>query len=115
MIVKKTKQLGNFKRGINLYLPKKRIVSAAPSAIPVATTTIVNISVPSIGLDGLFTKNTPDAWNGPSSYALQLISEVVWQIILDGETVVVNDLEIQTVNYIPQTGWREPTTITFVS
>jgi hypothetical protein len=29
MIVKKTKQLGNFKRGINLYIPKKKI-SAAP-------------------------------------------------------------------------------------
>jgi hypothetical protein len=37
MIVKKTKQLGSFKRGINLYLPKK-IVSAAPSGIPVAST-----------------------------------------------------------------------------
>ncbi len=113
MIVKKTKQLGNFKRGINLYVPKKRIVSAAPSAIPVATTTIVNISVPSIGLDGVFTKNTPDAWNGPSTYALQFVGD--WQIVLDGDAVVVNDLEIQTVNYIPQTGWREPTTITFVS
>jgi hypothetical protein len=27
MIVKKTKQLGNFKRGINLYVPKKRIAT----------------------------------------------------------------------------------------
>jgi hypothetical protein len=40
MIVKKTKQLGSFKRGINLYVPKKRIVPAAPSGIPVSTTTL---------------------------------------------------------------------------
>jgi hypothetical protein len=43
MIVKKTKQLGNFKKGINLYVPKKRIVSAAPSGIPVATTNTINV------------------------------------------------------------------------
>ena len=36
MIVKKTKQLGNFKRGVNLYVSKRR--SAAPSGIPVAST-----------------------------------------------------------------------------
>jgi hypothetical protein len=41
MIVKKTKQLGNFKRGINLYVPKKRIVSAAPSGIPVASASVI--------------------------------------------------------------------------
>ena len=86
---------------------------AAPSGIPTATTTIVNISVPSIGLDGLFTKFTPDSWSGPGLYSLQFGFE--WQIYLDGDTVVVNDLAIQTVNYIPQTGWREPTTITVVA
>ena len=32
MIVKKTKQLGNFKKGINLYIPKRK-TSAAPSGI----------------------------------------------------------------------------------
>lgn len=58
MIVKKTKQLGSFKRGINLYVPKK-IVSAPPSGIVVATTNAVNISgnnsfVP----DGTYTKVT---------------------------------------------------------
>jgi hypothetical protein len=44
MIVKKTKQLGNFKKGINLYVPTRRIVSAAPSGIPVASTASVNIA-----------------------------------------------------------------------
>jgi len=41
MIVKKTKQLGNFKKGINLYVPTRRRVSAAPSGIPVASTSTV--------------------------------------------------------------------------
>jgi hypothetical protein len=36
MIVKKTKQLGNFRRGINLYVPRRRS-SSAPSGIPVGS------------------------------------------------------------------------------
>jgi hypothetical protein len=55
MIVKKTKQLGNFKKGINLYVPKKRIVSAAPSGIPVASTNDIIIS------------NIPDAYGNANS------------------------------------------------
>jgi hypothetical protein len=43
MIVKKTKQLGNFKKGINLYVPRRRS-SSAPSGIPVASTTSVVIA-----------------------------------------------------------------------
>jgi len=41
MIVKKTKQLGNFKRGINLYVPKKR---SEPSGIPVVSTNAIVLS-----------------------------------------------------------------------
>jgi hypothetical protein len=38
MIVKGTKQLGSFKRGVNIYVPKKKvIVPAAPSGIVAAT------------------------------------------------------------------------------
>jgi hypothetical protein len=37
MIVKITKQLGNFKRGINLYIPKKRINQTAPTTLPLST------------------------------------------------------------------------------
>jgi hypothetical protein len=44
MIVKKTKQLGNFKKGINLYVPTRIRVSAAPSGLPVASTTKIAIS-----------------------------------------------------------------------
>jgi hypothetical protein len=43
MIVKKTKQLGSFKRGINLYVPRRRS-SSAPSGIPVASTASVTIA-----------------------------------------------------------------------
>ena len=87
--------------------------AAAPSGIPTATTTIINISVPGIGLDGLFTKLTPENWSGPSGYSLEFIG--AWLINLDGDAVVVNDLAIQTVVYIPQTDWRDPTTITVVA
>ena len=37
MIVKGTKQLGNFKRGINIYVPKRISTPPAPSGIPTAT------------------------------------------------------------------------------
>jgi len=43
MIVKKTKQLGNFKRGINLYIPRRRS-SSAPSGIVVATANAIVLS-----------------------------------------------------------------------
>ncbi len=45
MIVKKTKQLGNFKKGINLYVPIKRIVSAAPAGIVVDGANTINLSI----------------------------------------------------------------------
>ena len=53
MIVKGTNQLGNFKKGINLYIPKRR--SAAPSGIPVASTASVVIAG-SIFLNGTHTR-----------------------------------------------------------
>jgi hypothetical protein len=49
MIVKKTKQLGNFKRGINLYVPRRRS-SSAPSGINVATTNAIVLS----GITGVY-------------------------------------------------------------
>ena len=53
MIVKGTKQLGNFKRGVNLYIPKRR--SAAPSGIPVASTASVVIAG-NVHLNGVHTR-----------------------------------------------------------
>ena len=43
MIVKKTRQLGNFKRGINLYIPKRRS-AAAPLGLPASFTMVVTPS-----------------------------------------------------------------------
>jgi hypothetical protein len=52
MIVKGTKQLGSFKRGVNIYVPKKKvIVPAAPSGIPVASTNSINV-VDTFGYNG---------------------------------------------------------------
>ena len=43
MIIKGTKQLGSFKKGISIYISKKRTGSGAPSGFPdVASTSIVN-------------------------------------------------------------------------
>ena len=44
MIVKGTKQLKSFKRGVNIYVPKKKIIQSisAPPSLPVATTNSFN-------------------------------------------------------------------------
>ena len=58
MIVKGTKQLGNFKRGVNLYVPKRK-TSAAPSGIPVASTAsvvVANIASPYGDTNQTYTK-----------------------------------------------------------
>jgi hypothetical protein len=58
MIVKRTKQLGNFKKGINLYVPRR------PSGIPVATTNSVSITRPNFNYVfeiGTYTKVTSTA------------------------------------------------------
>ena len=45
MIVKGIKQLGSFKKGVNIYVPKKKIVvPAAPSGIPVASTNQIRLT-----------------------------------------------------------------------
>jgi hypothetical protein len=40
MIVKKTKQLGNFKKGINLYVPRRSSASRVPTTHPISTPTL---------------------------------------------------------------------------
>jgi hypothetical protein len=40
MIVKKTKQLGNFKKGINLYVPRRSSASRVPTTLPISTPTL---------------------------------------------------------------------------
>ena len=55
MIVKGTKQLGNFKKGINLYIPKRK-TSAAPSGIPVASTNTIIVTDTNGEWDGTYQK-----------------------------------------------------------
>lgn len=61
MIVKKSKQLGNFKRGINLYVPKRKSFRG----IIVATTNAIILSGLTGGyyslLNGTYTKSTDPA------------------------------------------------------
>jgi hypothetical protein len=78
MIVKKTKQLGNFKKGINLYVPKKRIASAAPSGIPVASTTAVNVVFGSSS----YTYNR-EAYPSIIYYAYSPQADNTWIVILN--------------------------------
>jgi hypothetical protein len=40
MIVKKSKQFGNFKRGINLYVPRRSSASRVPTTLPISTPTL---------------------------------------------------------------------------
>ena len=87
---------------------------AAPSGIPVASTTAVNIVVPSFGLDGPFNKLAPDYWQGPEDYLLVFVSGE-WRVTYVEEIVSYNTSASQTVNFIPQTSWNVTTTITVVA
>jgi hypothetical protein len=59
MILKGAKQLKNFKKGINLYVPTRRRVSAAPSGIPVASTASAVIGNAGAGNNGTYIKKVP--------------------------------------------------------
>ena len=132
MIVKKTKQLGSFKRGINLYVPK-RIVSAAPSGIPVAGTNQINIgNSPNNGeylfgfgeyngLDGtsyynyysiIYFNNSNNTIVGGSYGDTVPVVPYAWNFIYgtnpDNLVVVSSQANTsvgQTATHIPTTGW----------
>jgi hypothetical protein len=74
MIIKDTRQLGSFRRGIDLYVPKRRVVSAAPSGIPVATTNsvIVSNSTPT-QVGGTYSKQTPETYRAGGAFTRFLI------------------------------------------
>jgi hypothetical protein len=75
MIVKKTKQLGNFKKGINLYVPRKRI-SATPTTLPLSTPNLyfsgltfynpysVGVTYYDINFQNPYTRNSNELWRG---------------------------------------------------
>ena len=114
MIVKGTKQLGSFKRGINLYVPKRK-TSAAPSGIPTATTNTVNITVQG-GINDNFNKNNPDIWYDVEFNAALQFYNSQWEVRYQDTVYTFNTLPNQTVNYIPLTGWNPAdTTITVVA
>ena len=95
---------------------RKVKAGAAPSGIPTATTTIINISIVSIGFNDNFVKSSgPNTW-----YSTDLTFEFgggQWYV-RDAEFSVytINTSSSQTVNYIPLTGWNPAdTTITVVA
>lgn len=87
MIVKGTKQLGSFKRGINIYIPKKQIViPPAPSGIPVASTNAVNVTISGYGTI-TFTKGTfTNVGNVVSGTAY--IDNSAWFTLLSPNTII---------------------------
>jgi hypothetical protein len=88
---------------------------AAPSGIPVASTSTVNINIPSYGLDGAFNKGSPDSWSGPDGDYYLIFTGTRWEVTAYGDVIAFNESASQTVNYIPQTSWNVTTTITVVS
>lgn len=130
MIVKGTKQLGSFKKGINLYVPKKKIViPPAPSGIPYSTSQIIlsGFNDTNVGVDRTspitLTKRTafgqPNSWgsSGAEGYYVYVsrISNTdpndTWYIVLQqfGEegfgTVISATNPSTTLSEVPTTGW----------
>jgi hypothetical protein len=102
--------------GLGLKRASKPLTGgAAPSGIPVASTTIVNINVPSYGLNGTFVKLSPDSWAGPDGDYYLIFTGTRWEVTAYGDVIAFNTLASQTVNTIPQTDWNVTTTITVVA
>ena len=126
MIVKGTKQLGNFKRGVNLYVPKRRS-AAAPSGIPYSTSQIIlsGFNDTNVGVDRTspitLTKgiSTPQAWasSGAEGYNVYVYRtsntdpNETWFVMLQqfGEEGFgsVNSAAnpSTTLSEVPTTGW----------
>ena len=125
IIVKGTKQLGNFKKGINIYIPKRRIVSAAPSGIPTATTNTITLQSGGAGypiyiLDGEpFPKQDIGYFGGGGDIKL-VWSGTRWEILGDNNFLIAyNTTSGQTTNYFPDQGnWfdylNQPASLVFV-
>ena len=88
---------------------------AAPSGIPVASTTIVFIDCPSAGVSSNFIKSSPDNWYGVSEDTFLIFTGTRWELQVFAEAASFNTSASQTVNFIPQTNWSVTTTITVVA
>ncbi len=109
MIIKGTRQLGSFKRGINLYVPKRRITSAAPSGIVAATAGNLIISFGYFSGE-TYTKNNNTLWTfsfGEGEYQrLQWngFTPNTWTLDANnGDFVATNPSTNSLI--IPTTGW----------
>ncbi len=110
MIVKKTKQLGNFKKGINLYVPTRRRVSAAPSGIPASTPSYLTITFADQA-NMVCYKQGDDYWDGfiDGGEAIQLRwTGTIWRLerlVNDTEVIVQATNNTGNINSIPITSW----------
>jgi len=116
MIVKKTKQLRSFKKGINLYVPRRRS-SSAPSGIPVASTNRVYFEGGVNNYFGYVYKSFETEYNGSESpyndyyYEVQIaFFSGVWTVreryTFDGNVLSErNSTASGIAGYIPTSGW----------
>jgi len=128
MIVKKTKQLGKFKRGINLYVPTRRS-SSAPSGIPVASTNSISVNSFTLGkqsstlFSGQIIIDYEDCGNDQTrSYGEQgqlEFSGGSWSYKYGPFNGCLETWDFSTytnpstnANFIPTTGWSPSITIT---
>jgi hypothetical protein len=132
MIVKKTKQLGNFKKGINLYIPRRS--SGGPSGFPNVGADGQQVFVANIGI---FTKffdeyvaqfvSASTMYGGPyianGNYYFKLLFNVganQWEIGHTRDTGNGDEWFVEASNpssnqnVIPTTGWSDGGTITTV-
>ena len=101
MIVKGTKQLGNFKRGINLYVPKKRTVVLRVVIFGAGTVTSNGEYVWDGGSVGW--ENKPAYFNGFNSITYNFDNTVAYWSLYDeviGDSAYrSNDLITWTIDY----------------
>jgi hypothetical protein len=113
MIVKKTKQLENFERGINLYVPTRRRDSAAPAGIPVATTNNIIVSNSSL-VDGSYFKQSSTSYIGAG-----FSKSLIWEYEVPNRWTLINFVSRFTAVHptwsdqtqIPASGWPNGETI----
>jgi hypothetical protein len=110
MIVKGTKQLGSFKRGINLYVPKKKVVAPpAPSGIVAATAGNLVITFDDYPGTATYQKYSDTFWayiEGDFQWYLtwDLDSDSKWDLRID-DPVARAKSQVATSAIIPTTGW----------
>ena len=89
---------------------------AAPSGIPTATTTIINVNSTQLGIDIDFYKVVESTWYDAAVEKEFRFFNSQWELYDQGNIPIFNTLPNQTENSIPLTGWSPAdTTITVVA